>query len=632
MVTRARNSDRVTDEPRAASGQHISSHAGTVPTSAESGSARRDDGGQPGDGAIVASGAWVRAQKSWECLLAAAAVAVGMCTVAAPLLHGGFAVGHDLGAHVTYSYLFDAAIREGQMPVRWTEGVGPGRSQPLFSFYQPGFYYLVQLVHVIVPSLALSLKLTVIGVWWLGAAFMGLLVAPRGWAAAASAALVFALSPYLLLDVFVRAAYPELAAIAVAPGVLWAIARVCRTSSAGAVGVAAMLVAVMLVCHLPTALIFAPVFLVYACAHLVASPSRRQTFARLAVAAGLGVGMATFYWLPALAERHLIQLHALTRDYFDYRRHFVVPAQWIRYSWGFGGSVEGVNDGLSLQIGLVQWAVAGAASACAAVAILRRRHTPDDWSLLGWAGAAIFALFMMTRASAVVWAAAPALSFVQFPWRYLMIVAVAGGLLVANLVGRARTAALRGALLSTLLAALLVLSVEQRRPDRYMPQRAMNIDELGWRYTPHALTTAFVEQGYYPITARARPSRRANEGSPRWAITRGTAAVTTRRSADHVVELDVDAQSDADLVITSHMFAGWTVLVDGREQPAQLEAAHGYIQVPLTAGRHRVSATFRNTPIRRVANAVSLGALAACIALLALAARRKRAKSVTSDE
>ena len=56
------------------------------------------------------------------------------------------------------------------------------------------------------------------------------------------------------------------------------------------------------------------------------------------------------------------------------------------------------------------------------------------------------------------------------------------------------------------------------------------------------------------------------------------------------------------------------------------------IQVPLTAGRHRVSATFRNTPIRRVANAVSLGALAACIALLALAARRKRAKSVTSDE
>ena len=40
----------------------------------------------------------------------------------------------------------------------------------------------------------------------------------------------------------------------------------------------------------------------------------------------------------------------------------------------------------------------------------------------------------------------------------------------------------------------------------------------------------------------------------------------------------------------------------------------------------------RALPHSTIRNQMSLGALAACIALLALAARRKRAKSVTSDE
>ena len=67
--------------------------------------------------------------------------------------------------------------------------------------------------------------------------------------------------------------------------------------------------------------------------------------------------MAAFYVFPALSERKLIRLTALTTGYFDNLHHFVAPAQWVRWEWGFGSSVDGPDDGLSFQIGILQWIV-----------------------------------------------------------------------------------------------------------------------------------------------------------------------------------------------------------------------------------------------------------------------------------
>src|SRR5262245_7677098 len=94
----------------------------------------------------VDTAAWWRIR--WQNLVAALAIAAGSCTLAVPLLHSGFPLGHDLQAHLTYTYLFDRALQSGQFPVRWTQGIRAGDGQLLFNFYQPGFYYVVQLVHL----------------------------------------------------------------------------------------------------------------------------------------------------------------------------------------------------------------------------------------------------------------------------------------------------------------------------------------------------------------------------------------------------------------------------------------------------------------------------------------------------
>jgi len=448
-------------------------------------------------------------------LAAGLAVAVAFCTLFAPLLHSGFPLGHDLPAHLTYTYLFDRALDSGQFPVRWTPGVRAGDGQPLFNFYQPGFYYLVQLVHLVVPSLGTSMKLAVLAMWAAGATFMFRWQAHRHWLAAALGAVVFAGAPYLLLDLNVRAAYPELVAIMCAVGTLWAIGRVFAGPSAGRAAWLACLLAGALVCHLPATLIFSPLFAGVAIRASLVSPERRRAWRWCTAAVLLAVGLSAFYVVPALGERHLIRMQALTQGYFEYRNHFVEPAQWLHYDWGFGASVRGPADGMSFQVGAVQWAVIIVAAACSVAAAARRRLTPDDWDLVFWLGTIAFALFMTTAASMPLWGAVPQLSFLQFPWRFLMLVAVACGCLAANLVARLEQSHARALVVTGAVGVHLLLSHDQRRPAQYLPRQAMDIDRPEWSATPEAQKTAFVEPGYFPADRRGRLPRETS--LRRWA-------------------------------------------------------------------------------------------------------------------
>src|SRR5439155_21907424 len=94
--------------------------------------------------------------------VALAAVVASGVSLAAPELLPAFPLGHDAGVHPTHAFLFHRALAEGQIPVRWVEWIQDGLGQPLFSYYQVGFYYAVELIHAFGPSLELSIKLAVV--------------------------------------------------------------------------------------------------------------------------------------------------------------------------------------------------------------------------------------------------------------------------------------------------------------------------------------------------------------------------------------------------------------------------------------------------------------------------------------
>jgi hypothetical protein len=497
-------------------------------------------------------------------------------------------------------YLFDAALSQGQMPVRWVEGIRPGHGQPLFSFYQPGFYYAVQLVHVFVPSLLLSTKLTILGAWWAAGAFVFLHARKFGvWAAAATALLILR-APYLILDVFVRAAFPELVAIALAPAVLVSLDRTLRAGGAWASLAFAAATAAMLLCHLPTFLMFAPAFALYALVLCLARACSIGSLARATATALLALGLGCFYVIPALLELGFTKMGELTSGYFDYRQHFVEPWQWFRSAWGYGGSEAGGADNMSFQVGVVQWLAA--AGSAAAMIVTARRASSSARAIALWLSIAGAALLMTSAASAALWELVPPLAFVQFPWRFLSVVSLAVALAAAPAVASIRRPALQAALVLCLGAGLWWQTEDLLKPSRYLPPGSMHIDNPGWRYTREAPSAAFTEPGYYSAAARTLPEHHVE----RWEITRGSGQTSARSVLDHRVVLKVTSPEAVKLTIRSHAFPGWQVLVDGT--PAQWTAHpdSGYIVVEVPAGVHVVEAVFGDTTIRAWSNRISM--------------------------
>jgi hypothetical protein len=545
-------------------------------------------------------------------------------SLAPPLLAPGFPVGHDTSAHLTYMYLFDAALDQGQLPVRWIEGVRPGHSQPLFSFYQPGFYYAVELVHSAIASLLLSTKLTILGAWWLGGAFLWLYLRPVGIWPATLGALLFVRAPYLILDVFVRAALPEFVALSLAPVILWSLDRSLRSTDARYPMALALASAAMLLCHLPTVLMFVPVFLTYTGFVRLSGDTRGRWVARTGAACALGVGLASFYVFPAILELHLTKIRALTSEYFDYRQHFVEPWQWFARTWGYGGSEPGTADGMSFQAGVVQWIAAGLGLAVAARMVLagRRGHAGP---LAYWLVVLTAGLFMTTSASSIIWNAVPPLAFIQFPWRFLTVVSLAIAIIGAHALWSIKRHELQAIVVLCAAGGLWWQTEGLLKPSHYLARTSMYIDSPSWRLTPDASRMAFIEPGYFPATVPETPRHHVE----RWWIAEGAGTVSPRSVRDHRLVLDVESRSGVALTIGAHAFPGWRVLIDGRDTSWTHDAS-GFIVVNVPPGAHGVEAVFGDTAIRAWANRVTLlsGALwiGTVLGLVVFAARRRAGK------
>src|SRR5207253_27487 len=65
----------------------------------------------------------------------------------------------------------------------------------------------------------------------------------------------------------------------------------------------------------------------------------------------LGLGLAAFFWLPAMAERDLVHVHRLLEGFLNYYNNFAYVFQLINSPWGYGFSVPGPDDGMSFAIG-----------------------------------------------------------------------------------------------------------------------------------------------------------------------------------------------------------------------------------------------------------------------------------------
>lgn len=590
----------------------------SAPTPAAPCMARRSNRSRGGVGAIA---------YSWGIALLLAALPI-CAALAYPIAERAYDAAYF---HVYRSVVFSAARADGWLYPRWVQSINAGLGGPLFSFYSPLLYLLIDLLGRlgVAPPLAWRL-LVALAFLLLAAGTFGLALAlfRRADVALVSAAAA-TYAPYLLQELFERGS-PQGFAIALYPWLLWLLLRLAVRPSGLRLALAGLCWAAIILIHNVAALLLLPIIALFL-AFLAWQAGRRSVLACLAALA-IGLLLAACYVVPFVAERGYVQLENASR--VDYARPAANPLSLRSLlappeimDTGLG------NNSIGQRIGGLE-ALAVALGAALAVGHWRRRRIATAVLAGGLAAWGLITIWLQTRLATWLWTAVPALGILQFRWRLLGALGLLAAILLGCLLERCRWRC-RGAL----IAGLVVACVGMQLPSLY-PQ-------LLPRYTSLAPSLTAADAQAFALQANVPGLTTFNELTPRWRGQPFTEEEAARAAALPIANLPEGARIVSDDRRTGHWrvqletpnafdaafhllyFPGWAGYVDGEQREVRPVAGSGYLALPVPAGAHSVELRYEGTAVQRAADLVSV--LAALLLVLASLFWRPRPGGVGSE-
>ena len=520
----------------------------------------------------------------------------------------------DFAFHLLRLVQLDELLHQGVPYSRWAPDMALGYGYPFFNFYAPLSYYISEALSLVglglQPALIVTFALAPIA-----AGLAAYLLARDHFSPRSSlvAAVAYAYAPYLAYDALFRANVAETLAWAFLPLALWAMGRLARQGERRYLAGAALAYAAVLLTHNAFALIFSPLLAAYGLVTaltLPTAPSRRRRLAITGAALLLGLGLATFFWLPALAER--TQVHSdrlLVPPIFVYWNNFIDLRELLAAPRAIHPDL--LNPSPPRALGLIPVLLC-----LPALAGLRRFHDrPRRVQIVFFAAALVAYAWLTTASSQFVWDSVPILEYIQFPWRLLGPAALCLAMLVAA-AAELPPADWRGSLVAAAAIALLVGGALFWLDPRHCPgmetPTVANITQFE-RDTHTIGTTAKGE--YLPRAVAVVPEEMATAALDPSSLPPGT-IVAQQGVLPIGAELTITASQPFTAVYNGFDYPGWRVTVDGTAVPITPDVPHGRITFPVPEGHHNVSIRFGETALRRAADCVSLACLALTIGLL----------------
>lgn len=543
-----------------------------------------------------------------------------------PLLRPYQVRGHSAYIDLCRAEAFHAAVEGGDWTPRWLPDFYRRHGSPLFNFYAPFTYYVIEAFRLLHASGLWALKLAYLFFWLLALVGMYRLVrALFNPAVAAAGAAVYSVSPYLLTDLYVRQGIAEFAAFGVLPWLWLSFFRLIRTPRWWSPTATAAAFAALILTHNITAMVFAPLLLTFIA---IAAKDRRGAWRGLA-ALGCGMALAAFFWWPAMREIKFTHAEAsLTGGINHYQNHFLFLDQLFARKWEFGSSVPGRDDGMGFMFGEVLW-IGLFWLLLLAMQPKVRRLLPEIRLSLFFAAAAIGCLLLTLPITRPLWDLLPLISYVQFPWRFLLPATFFGALCLpaglATLPIKYRTVGAWFFALAALLAGwrfmearytfhnqethevMANLTVAQakeagRNPIFQRPDKMLSIENLRLN-----LITSTTFHDYLP--AWVNPDSLPKE-SPEATIAEAEGLeILTADWGYPWLSAQLRAATEQTVVFHHFFFPGWRATIDDRETDIKIEPETGRMTVVMPPGEHKLRLEFTDTPARRwskIAGAISL--------------------------
>jgi len=348
-------------------------------------------------------------------------VALVSIAVVVPMVFWGVPSANDLSNHFRFALPFYDALRSGHLYPGWLAETNHGLGDPSFRFYPPALYYLLAAARTLSGNWYTATVATFGSLSMMGA--LGMYLWAREFTSSRNAmwaGIFYAVAPYHLNQLFQALMLAEFAGAAVLPFAFLFVERVCRHRRRQDVAGLAVSFALLLLTHLPLAIIGSIALTVYA---LLRTDRKKfvSTMSALATSVGIGLAASACYWVTMLYELRWIRGNDIDPEPgIDYRANFVLST----FSSDFI-SVWWMNILLLVTI-MMFWPALILATRAA------RRNTSDSSRSVIVASAVLLSLtlFMATPLSRPLWNVVRPLQETQFPWRWFSITSMVASLLL----------------------------------------------------------------------------------------------------------------------------------------------------------------------------------------------------------
>jgi hypothetical protein len=346
--------------------------------------------------------------------------------IMAPTLIWGMPSSRDLTNHFRFALPFYDSLRAGNFHPGWLAESNSGFGDASFRFYPPALYYLLALFRLVIGNWFAATITTATFLFALGGFGVFFWARALGQERNAMwAGILYTAAPYHLNQFFQSFMLAEFAAAAILPFVFAFTERVCQRRRAPDMAGLAACYAILILTHLPLAVIASVALLLYAVVR-----REKQNFLKtlgcLAGSVAIGLAASSFYWITMLAELSWIRADRINPDpSVDYRQNFVLSTFSTDYL-----NVWWMNI-LLLMTAAMFWPAVALLWRSARSSL--RNHQPENGKAIkAMAAVLLLTIFMATPLSRPLWNLIRPLRETQFPWRWLAITSIICPLLLVT--------------------------------------------------------------------------------------------------------------------------------------------------------------------------------------------------------
>lgn len=512
------------------------------------------------------------------------------------LTRAGFFTMYD-DMQVIRLHQMDLCFKDRQIPCRWVPDLGYGYGYPLFQYYAPLPYYVMELTHLAGFSFIGSVKIGfILSILLSGYIFFFFLRKIFPSSVAFLGSLLYVYIPIRAADIYVRGAMGEAWGFVTTPLIFYSFEKFLNKRNYFSMIFLSVSFFLFLISHNLTILMMFPFFVLWIIARVLNVENRFEVFKKTLVSLGLGVFLAGFYVVPLIFEKDLVHLETLTQGYFDYNAHFASLRQlFFSFHWGYGPSILGPNDEVSLSSGPLQILL----SFCALLFSLIFKNRKIKLASFGLFLILTLSLFLSHQRSVFIWQRVEFLKYLQFPWRFLVLSAFVSSVLSSFLFSFSDNKKTKFILPLICILVLVIYSPFFKPKDWFY---ISDDEKLSGQYLERQITASIYD--YLPKSAKVAPFAKSDEGL---IITRGEIEEIERKRGTNWFYYKINVISEAaEVSIPTFDFPGLKIKVNGFNAEYRTYGELGHPTIKLNKGENIISTNLGRSFARYLGDLLSL--------------------------